>query len=266
MVRLWRSDWASRTGIESLSLVPFGFVQIGPRDCIPCEDHQGATGTFYGGIRWSQTAFLYNVPNTAMPNTFMAVSADLAEGYSPVLPIAAGCVHYGNKQDVGARLAIGVRKYVYNESSLVAAGPMLVSIKPVSAAGLELTFDSALEVRNASGFEVSTNGADYTAAAIASHTAFAVTLAAPTSTGATATIVSLRYILHDTPCINKTCAIYGTESGLPSPPLVANLPGHAGADPVGWNLTAQHEHGTDAALPPPGGGGSRLVRPKALRG
>ena len=45
-----------------------------------------------------------------MPHTFMAVSADLAEGYSPYLPIAAGCVHYGDKQDVGRRLALAARK------------------------------------------------------------------------------------------------------------------------------------------------------------
>ena len=66
-----------------------------------------------------------------MPHTFMAVAADLAEGFSPVLGLAAGCVHFGDKQvrtgacdshrpvlalaaliglwrqDVGKRLALG---------------------------------------------------------------------------------------------------------------------------------------------------------------
>jgi hypothetical protein len=80
MIKLWRAAWAANSGISELASVPFGFVQIGPRDCLPCEDHQGATGTFYGGVRWSQTGFYYSVPNTDMPGTFMAVTADLAEG------------------------------------------------------------------------------------------------------------------------------------------------------------------------------------------
>ena len=265
MISLWRRDWVNRTSIATLATVPFGFVQIGPRDCIPCEDHQGATGTFYGGIRWSQTGFYYSVPNVAMPNTFMAVAADLAEGYSPVLDMVQGCVHYGNKQDVGSRLALGVRKHVYGEDSLVATGPMLVSTttlpsssqskvgrasasasasapsssSPSLSSLLQLHFDveisGTIEVRNTSGFEISTNGAFYTAALITSHTNTSVTLTSPDGVDASA-IVSLRYILHDTPCINKTCAIYGKDSGLPSPPLVANLPGHPGADPVGWNI------------------------------
>jgi len=44
--------------------------------------------------------------------------------------------------------------------------------------------------------------------------------------------------MNDTPCISNACALYGGISGVPSPPLVANLPGHAGTDPVGWNIPA----------------------------
>jgi hypothetical protein len=99
-----------------------------------------------------------------------------------------------------------------------------------------------LEVRNTSGFELSLDGAVYEGATITTHTDDSVTLMIPASMQGSmqggAAVVSLRYILHDTPCVNKSCAIYGRTSGLPSPPLVANLPGHAGADPVGWNMSA----------------------------
>ena len=90
MIKRWREAWVSNTGLSALADTPFGFVQIGPRDCTPDADHQGTTprSTFYGGVRWSQTAFQYAVPNARMPNVFMAVAADLAQGYSPVLSLA----------------------------------------------------------------------------------------------------------------------------------------------------------------------------------
>lgn len=84
------------------------------------------------------------------------------------------------------------------------------------------------------GFELSANGQDYFGVAINAHTATSVTLGVPASAPA---IASLQYIMHDTPCVNKTCAVYSSASGLPSPPLIANLPGHAGADPVGYNFS-----------------------------
>lgn len=102
---------------------------------------------------------------------------------------------------------------------------------------LQLHFNTTNEgivVRNTSGFELSANGKDYFGATITTHDSSSVTLAAPSSMAGA--VVSLRYILHDTPCINKTCAVYGSKTGLPSPPLVMNLPGHAGADEVGWNI------------------------------
>ena len=244
MIALWRQAWVNGTGQAAHASTPFGFVQIGPRDCAPDADHQGnvsSSSTFYGGVRWAQTAFRYAVPNAAMPGTFMAVAADLAEGYSPVLPLAAGCVHFGDKQAVGRRLALGVRKAVYGHA-VAAVGPMVVAARAIMAGGapqLLVSFhDEAggpLELRNASGFELSLDGERYVGAPIVAHAAASVTLAVPAALGGNA-VASLRYILHDTPCINQTCAVYSAASGLPSPPLVANLPGHAGADPVGWDM------------------------------
>jgi len=249
MIKRWREAWVNGTGQSVLADTPFGFVQIGPRDCTPDADHQGNTpgSTFYGGVRWSQTAFQYAVPNERMPFVFMAVAADLAEGYSPVLDLQAGCVHFGDKQDVGRRLALGVEKYVYGHDVLD-SGPMVASIELVARTGgaiataLKVHFGAStgmIEVRNTSGFELSANGADYIGAKITAQDASSVTLTVPPGITAAAAVVSLRYIFHDTPCINRTCAVYCSKTGLPSPPLVANLPGHGGADPVGWNMTAK---------------------------
>jgi len=83
MIRLWREAWVNETCQPTLASTPFDFIQLGPRDCLPCADHQRPTGTFYPGLRRSQTAFQYAVPNADMPNTFMAVAADLAEGIHP---------------------------------------------------------------------------------------------------------------------------------------------------------------------------------------
>ena len=298
MIKRWREAWVNNSGQSALAHTPFGFVQIGPRDCTPDVDGQGhSTGAaeFYGGVRWAQTAFHYAVPNDKMPHVFMAVAADLAEGYSPVLDLREGCVHFGDKQDVGRRLALGVGKYVYGDD-VSDAGPMVASIELVAQAAALLTvrFGTAAgpievrssllcqhrarslrlcqhrtrscasttltpvltpphsccasttltpafaQVRNTSGFEVSSNGKDYVAAPITAHDESSVTLRVPPGLGipSAAAVVSLRYILHDTPCINQSCAVYASEGmRLPSPPLVANLPGHAGADAVGWNMT-----------------------------
>ena len=120
-----------------------------------------------------------------------------------------------------------------------ATRPLLASAHATTAPPLKVQFDNAtgaIEVRNASGFELSANGKDYVGAAITAHDSSSVTLAVPSSI---TTMVSLRYILHDTPCINETCAVYGATTGLPSPPLVANLLGHSGADQVCYNMSTR---------------------------
>ena len=62
-----------------------------------------------------------------------------------------------------------------------------------------------LEIRNKSGFELSFNGRDYFATDITAYTSSTVTVS---THGFIATdVVSLRYIMHDTPCINSTCAV-----------------------------------------------------------
>ena len=49
---------------------------------------------------------------------------------------------------------------------------------------------------------------EYTEAELVAHAAASVTLAVPAALGGNA-VASLRYILHDTPCINQTCAVRG---------------------------------------------------------
>ena len=118
-------------------------------------------------------------------------------------------------------------------------GPMvLTAVETTGSRGVLISFFAAagpIVVRNSSGFELSTNGSDYVAANITAYNDYSVTLSVPKGLAA---VVSLRYILHDTPCLNMRCAVYSRETGLPSPPLVVNLYGHAGADPIVWNMPA----------------------------
>merc|ERR1712113_113845 len=154
----------------------------------------------------------------------MAVAADLAEGYSPVLAMKQGCVHFGDKQHVGHRLALGVRKVVYNHHGK-SVGPlvtsaMVISENPSTVVGWQQDEEQvrhkvvvsfldeaggSLEVRNNSGFELSSNGRDYFASTITSHSGSSVTLSIPSGifasdghgNDATPVVASMRYIIHD---------------------------------------------------------------------
>ena len=59
-----------------------------------------------------------------MENVFMAVAIDLGDPTSPF-----GSVHPRDKQDVGARLAVGARAVVFNDTDVYYLGMMAQSAK-----------------------------------------------------------------------------------------------------------------------------------------
>ena len=91
MISSWRRDWADGTNQSALATTPFGFVQIGPRDCWPDADHQGPTGTFYGGIRWAQTAFRYKEVKLDFFCFFAFLPARFRQRCCPRSACAAAC-------------------------------------------------------------------------------------------------------------------------------------------------------------------------------
>lgn len=74
MIKNWRRSWFQGTGAQTDPEFSFGFVQLGPTT--------SSVGS-YELVRWHQTADIGYVPNSKMPNTFMAVAMDLTDNDSP---------------------------------------------------------------------------------------------------------------------------------------------------------------------------------------
>ena len=77
MIETWRSTWFERTGGNSDPKFPFGFVQLSTR-----TNNTKVIGGF-PWVRWHQTFDVGYVPNTVVPNVFMAVAADLRDPGAP---------------------------------------------------------------------------------------------------------------------------------------------------------------------------------------
>jgi len=77
MIEYWRSTWYIRTNTSTDIHFPFGFVQLATR----------VNDTSYVGdfpeLRWHQTFDIGYVPNSYVPNVFMAVPIDLRDDGAP---------------------------------------------------------------------------------------------------------------------------------------------------------------------------------------
>ena len=103
-------------------------------------------------LRWRQTAEFGYVPNTAMPNTFMATAIDLGDLESP-----HGSDHPRYKQYVSARLVTGALQTAYGLDTNP-QGPIPVSaIRQSDSNNVLLTYpdDQILVWKENSNFEVS---------------------------------------------------------------------------------------------------------------
>ncbi|MDB4891955.1 MAG: protein of unknown function acetylesterase, partial [Gemmatimonadetes bacterium] len=98
LITSWRKEW----GVGDF---PFLWVQLAN---FMAPDAEPAAQSAWATLRETQTAAL------ALPKTAQAVIIDIGEAQD---------IHPRNKQDVGARLALGARKIAYGQS-IVASGPM----------------------------------------------------------------------------------------------------------------------------------------------
>jgi sialate O-acetylesterase len=97
----WRQNWGDKT-------IPFLYVQLPnfmEMQYLPSESQ-------WAELREAQFKTL------AIPNTGMAVTIDIGE-WNDIHPL--------NKKDVGYRLALAAEKMAYNETNLVASGPLYQS-------------------------------------------------------------------------------------------------------------------------------------------
>jgi sialate O-acetylesterase len=126
MIQQWREAWGAE--------VPFAFVQLA--NYRPPSERPGNSA--WAELREAQAEAL------KLPNTAMAVITDAGE---------ADNIHPANKQDVGKRLALGMRKIAYGED-LVFSGPTFASIR-VEGGQAKVTFKnvgSGLLVKDKYGY------------------------------------------------------------------------------------------------------------------
>eukprot|EP00095_Tigriopus_kingsejongensis_P007375 maker-scaffold37_size504123-snap-gene-2.16 protein:Tk07375 transcript:maker-scaffold37_size504123-snap-gene-2.16-mRNA-1 annotation:"Zgc:56454" len=114
------SDWRQKfSTIEEFA--PFGFVQL--------STDIGSNGV---EIRWHQTKDVGFVPNSEMPNVFMAVALDTYDEPSGI--------HPRYKQIVGERMSYAAANVVYGMSEFPTNGPWAMSVT-LSGETVEIEFD-----------------------------------------------------------------------------------------------------------------------------
>ncbi|CAF4387686.1 unnamed protein product, partial [Adineta steineri] len=137
--------WSTRTGGLTDPNFPFGFVQLST------DDRSGTTVGGFPWIRWHQTFDVGYVPNSVVPNVFMAAAMDLRDD--------DGGIHPRTKEDVGYRLSrAGLA--VWYKQNVEFLGPIVSSVVVASgSASIDITYSNvtAIELRNTAGFEVKTN-------------------------------------------------------------------------------------------------------------
>ncbi|CAF1153132.1 unnamed protein product [Adineta ricciae] len=221
MIEYWRAIWNTRTQSITDPAFPFGFVQLSTAD---------KTGKVVGGfpwIRWHQTFDVGYVPNSVVPNVFMAVALDLRDD--------EGGVHPRDKLDVGYRLSRSGLAVAYGYKNITFQGPIVESLTVASdSSKVNVTYSRqvspSVELRDPNGFEVccagqsvcnSTDTAWVAASASRIEGApLTISLAIPSSC-ASKHVDALRYLWRETPCLFKQAAIYSTlDSNLPAPPYL----------------------------------------------
>jgi len=118
---------------------PFGFVQLSTIN----YQH---TGLNYPILRNHQTADYGTVPNSRMPQTFMAVSVDTYDEENGI--------HPRFKQVVGERLATAGMNIAYGVESFPSQGPVSQMVEILANGDYKLTFDQPFTYDNSelSGF------------------------------------------------------------------------------------------------------------------
>lgn len=173
MVQLWRESWSTTSGTDPLAT--FGLVAL------PGSGSEG--GTSMGAFRWAQTGNFGYLPNTLMPNTFLAQAYDLNDPWGDKTCYGLGCcstnktgceaqlikrklpatgcdeyctilrgtqvymggIHPRDKRPVGVRLADAIYGKFYGGKTQIVNGPTLAGCtSDASAKTITLSVNAAL--------------------------------------------------------------------------------------------------------------------------
>lgn len=220
MISDWRKKFHAASDGETRDDFPFGFVQLAPWRPENLTDGFPPT-------RWAQTAKFGYVPNSLMPNTFMAVAIDLPDFNSP-----SGSIHPRYKHELAYRLALGARRLVYGETNVEYQAPFPTSYHLNAASHrLEITFDNGtanVHLLNNKGFEiccahVETSHCDAGVTWIDApilNTHGAVVEINTSSCSGNNHVAGVRYLWRESPCLLKQCALYSNVQNLPVPPFI----------------------------------------------
>ncbi|XP_060070508.1 sialate O-acetylesterase-like [Ylistrum balloti] len=215
MIKDWRQKFSTASLQTTSPNFPFGFVQL-------AGNHNGTNGTFFGWMRWMQTAGYGRVPNAKMPQTFMAVAMDLPDFKSPY-----GTIHPRFKHDVASRLALSALGVAYHQSGLEYQGPYPSNYHKAGHS-LNIEYDQGrtpIRVNtNVSNFEIccsyrecNLNYGVWLPSPITSHDISSITF--DTSACGHVPVSAIRYAWRESPCDFKECAVYGRDNDLPGPPF-----------------------------------------------
>ena len=147
MIHTWRSTWATNTQGETPADFPFGFVQLGANAEQVSDSNPDSKWSL---IRWHQTADQGSVPNSNLPNTFMATAVDTHDPDSPY-----GAIHPRDKLTVASRLAWACLKEVYSVLEYPSKGPQ-PSLSLAGEGVYLLEYDQAVVLNTVAGWEVCT--------------------------------------------------------------------------------------------------------------
>lgn len=228
----YRRLWSIIPGTTS-SNFPFGFVQLS--GYCPGPNHLCNNDIGVGTLRFVQTAEQGVVPNKYLPNTFMAMSIDLQDPYSP-----SGEIHPGYKKIIGERLSLGALRYAYGLNTYP-NGPSYQSCEILGDLLVvnltrSLMNEDPIEIRHDYGFEVnimnSTSSDVWKKVPIVDSKGVSVYV----DVKGINNIVGLRYIWGDNACCPESydgksgfscdilnCPLYGKNSQLPTPGFISQI-------------------------------------------
>lgn len=214
MIKDWRSKFNEGSNSETSQNFPFGFVQLAPYFTM-------GNNINWPELRWAQTANIGFVPNTLMPNVFMAVAMDLPDKSSPY-----GSIHPRYKEEIASRLLLGLKSLSYKHQVNPFQGPF-PQIFLVSGSKIFIKYGTSLDFRNVKNFEISCPHPSY------KNCTFQKWHPAPASLNTSNTVMILttgicphhlicgvRYAWSPVPCHLKNCSLYGKENLLPGPPFI----------------------------------------------
>ncbi|XP_018424106.1 PREDICTED: sialate O-acetylesterase [Nanorana parkeri] len=206
----WRRSFHEGSLGQTDPTFPFGFVQLSTFQKSKQKDN-------YPVIRWHQTADYGYVPNSKMPNTFMAAAMDLGDEKSPY-----GSVHPRDKETVGYRLYLGARAIAYGEKDVPFQGPYPVRIDVYyEHRYMNITYDQQIILGGSydNVFELycsSASGEGYEWVPVPYSSLIVYAQSVAMSFGACRDVLGVRYAWDDWPCEYKRCPIYSIQK-LPAP-------------------------------------------------